>query len=314
MMQHRKLVFALVCCSFLIFSGCGMFSSAKKKTFDWVGGLGFGDAKNDYMKTVALDDFKFNPVWAHLKAPGLFNTPLSESMAKECNNTRLVISGKPDFPEQLAIALMKSDGKPDSFSLAITGQAFGINAIIVPKLMDITVNEKVKGIFWFRDTHHKAKIHTDVVAFHTGTGAKLFDETIYYEIEIDEPSAAQIKQRQWPDSVSFLDAMNEAAEITAEMICETLAETPWEGYISAVHGDQVRLPFGEAHNLKVGDTLDVFSIKDILEGAEQQRYFVPGLKTGQIILTAVSSFEAIGKVVEGGKVQPNSIVRSVQNK
>lgn len=311
MKHHRKMVSILVCTLFL-FTGCGMFTSVKKKTTDLVGG--FGGEEEGFVKTIALDAIKLNPEWKHLMAPGLFTAPLSENMAKECDNIRLVISGQPEFPRQLAAALEKSGGNPDSFSLAITGQAFGINAIIIPKLMDITVNEKVKGIFWFRDTHRKAGIHTDVVAFHTGTGAKLFDETVFYEIEIDEPAADQIKKGQWPDTISFPDTMANAAEIVTEMICDTLAEIPWEGYVTAVSGNQVALPFGEVHNLKVGDILDIIGIKDILQGAEQQRYFVPGLKTGQLKITSVSALEATGEVLEGGTVQPNSILRAVKKK
>jgi hypothetical protein len=309
MKHYRRMVPILVCTLFL-FTGCGMFSSVQKKTKGLVGG--FGGSKDDYIKTIALDSFKVSPKWAALSEEGLFTGPLSEMMAKECDDIRLVIHGQQEFPRQLVRALKKSGGNADSFSLAITGQVFGINSIVVARLMDITTNEKIKGVFWFKDTHRKAQIHTDVVAFHTGTGAKLFDEAIIYEIEIDEPASAQIQQGRWPDTISFPDTMASAAEIAAEMICETLAEIPWEGYVSAVSGNQVVLPFGEVHNLKVGDILDVIGIKDVLEGAEQQRYFVPGLKTGQIKIISVSSYEAGGELIEGGSVQPNSIVRIVQ--
>jgi hypothetical protein len=311
-MKHFRIMASVLVCTLFLFTGCGMFSTVQKKTKDLVGDI--GGSKDGYVKTIALESLKMNPKWASLSEQGLFTAPLSEMMARECNDIDLVISGQQEFPKQLSAALKKSDGKADSFSLAITGQVFGINSIIVPRLMDITTNEKVKGVFWFRDTHRKAQIHTDVVAFHTGTGAKLFDETIFYEIEIDEPAAIQIQQGRWPDTISFPEVMAGAAAMTAEMICETLSEIPWEGYVSAVSGNQVVLPFGEVHNLKVGDVLDVIGIKNILEGAEQQRYFVPGLKTGQIKIISVSSNEADGELLEGGSVEPNSIVRIVQKK
>ena len=310
-MKHfSRLAPFLVCALFLI-SGCGIFSSIHKKSKGLVEGL--GGAEDDYVKTIALDSFKISPQWSMVSTEGMFTESLSEVIAKECDDTILVISGQPEFPPHLAKVLKRFGGNADNFTLALTGQAFGINAIIMPRLMDISVDEEVKGLFWFRDTRRKAKVQTDVVVFHTGTGAKLMDKTIFYELELDESEALQIRQGGWPESLSFPDIMVGVAEMAGEMICDAMAQIPWEGYVSAVNGNQVTLPFGEANNLKVGDMLDVFDIKDIYEGAEQHRYFVPGLKSGQIKITSLSLNTAKGEVIEGGPIQPNSIVRAISN-
>ncbi len=310
MKRIRKSALLLACVVCLLFAGCSTFKSVQGGTKRLVGR--FGSTTHQYQKVVALTPFSASPKWAPLLTTGLFITPLSETMRDECSDMHLLMPGQEPLSLRLAEAVNTSEGIADNFTLALTGQTLGINVIIFSRLADILLADRKEGVLWFKDEHPKAKVQIDVMAFHCGTGAKVMDESIFFPLEVNESQGKQVASGQWPEGISIEDVMAEIATMSGEMICEALQDEPWEGYISAVSGDKVSLPFGQMSQLETGHELDVYAVEKVMEGANQFRYFVPGLSTGKIKITSVSGNTSEGTIVEGDAIRPGSIVRALR--
>jgi hypothetical protein len=155
-----------------------------------------------------------------------------------------------------------------------------------------------------------ARIKLDVVMYHSGTAAKLMDDSFSFDAEmmvVDGNAPA----RKWViNDAAIHKPLVDGAEAAAKTICEKMSETPWEAAILAMEGDKAVIPFGESAGLLTGDTLEVYGEGRMVEAAGGYRYIVSGVKIGELKISAVFPRKAEVTAAEGvGAMKVGNMVR-----
>ncbi len=148
--------------------------------------------------------------------------------------------------------------------------------------------------------------------YDTQTGAKFLDESFTYESEIDGQVFESIKAKKIKDITALKNALTHIAEAMGEKICDTVGVLPWKGYIVSIANDKIIISAGRRAGLLRGDVLEVYESGKIIQGKDGQRFFLPGLKTGEIKITAVYPDKAHAVSVAGDKIKTGSSVRIKQ--
>ena len=68
------------------------------------------------------------------------------------------------------------------------------------------------------------------------------------------------------------------------------------------------LSSGKETGIKPGDVLQVFADKGIIEGINDQKFFLPGLKSGEIKITATFPGRSEAVIISGENITVNSTV------
>lgn len=297
----------LISVSAIFFAGCGLFSSVKRETRQLYKEV--GNSKGSYIKTLAILPFENDAQWsrADLSTPFLKN--LKSAIEKECKRVRVLLPDSPGYPSRLKQSLRREDGEIDNYSLALSGRASGVNMVLAGRLATIRHITEDRGVWWWAKTQHLARIQMDVDVFHTGTGAKLIDQTIFKDIEIEEPEGLQIDKKEMPATVKLNDALADINESIGETGDVVFRYIPWESHITGVDGNRITLSSGKSSGLKKGKVLDVFSADKVARGRSGRRFFAQGNKIGSITLTEIFPDHSLAVLKEGGPIPIGSVAR-----
>ncbi|MBT8365273.1 MAG: hypothetical protein KJP23_11260, partial [Deltaproteobacteria bacterium] len=197
----------------------------------------------------------------------------------------------------------------NNLDLAKTGRQLGLNAIVTGALITITPNKRKEGIWWLKDTHYFVQVRIATEVYDTETGAKLLDESFVHEIEVDEMDLESIHADSEMNALIVDEAFGTIADNMGEKICNAIVFQPWKGFIASIDSDKIFLNFGENVGLKIGDLFEVFDSSSIFEGLEGHRFFKPGLKTGEIKITAVYPGTAEAILVSGHDIRSGFCVQ-----
>ena len=88
-----------------------------------------------------------------------------------------------------------------------------------------------------------------------------------------------------------------------------MAVKSWVGYILEVSGQRVVLSAAADSGLKPGEVLDVFDNNRVIQGVDDVHFFVPGLKVGEIEVTAVFTDRVEARVLSGKVIWAGSPVK-----
>ena len=144
--------------------------------------------------------------------------------------------------------------------------------------------------------------------YDTQTGAKLLDKSYTRKIEDDDllyEDDLYYDSTNQPGKTS-IHVINEALKAIVtdmgEQICEKVVLQPWRGYITSTFAEKVVVSSGENVGIRPGDIFDVYDCDSIVKGAEKHRFFVPGLKIGEIKITDVYPEHAEGVFSSGQNI------------
>ena len=99
------------------------------------------------------------------------------------------------------------------------------------------------------------------------------------------------------------------AETAAKLVSEALYRQAWQSFIIAVAADKVILSADESTGLVPGDVLNVYDSSGIINGFGGQQFFVPGLKIGELRITAVYPNRSEAVVISGTDIKEGSSVK-----
>ncbi len=286
----------LFCCFVFVpfINGCSSFYDIKKKTKRIVRDIKFLD--ENLKKKVWITSFDNRSCW---KAQS-FNVFFREKLVETINNTSsqiLLIDPKDEgYSDHLPTL---SSGRIDNFALAEHGRLLGLNAIVTGSLVDLSAEQKKKGLWWFRDTHCYLQMRIIIEVYDTETAAKLIDEDFVHKVEVDETTYQAAVSKKGENIPEIDNAFVHAASVLGEKICDAVGIESWKGYIISKTDDRITISSGRRSGLGPGDILKVYEIGTIIEGAGGYRFFGYGHETGEIKLTDVSSDMAEGIQVSG---------------
>ena len=308
---YIRVVFAVI---FFLFSismiaGCSTYSSVKKSTKKIVRDI---TAPDDMKKRIAISFFANYTSCANQNLEELFQKNLAETINRACSDILLIKPGDAGCPDFLTRPLLRETGRLDNLALAKAGRRLGLNAIITGALIDIIAHKEKRGLLWFKDDKNFLRVLISCEVYDIETGAKFLDESFDYEVRIDESEFASIKAKKVKETAALKNALMHIAEAMGEKICDIIGVLPWKGYVVSIANDKIIISAGRRAGLLRGDILEVYENGKIIQGKDGRRFFLPGLKTGEIKITDVYPDKAQAVLVTGDKIKTGSSVRIKQ--
>ncbi len=299
----RPLVLLLFGIIFLtLITGCSTVTTITKATKGMIHNISAPD--DNLTKKIGLTLFENNTLAPDQQFNKNFVNYFSTNIKEECSGILLVKPGDPGHPDDLLEPPKEASGRIDNFQLAKTGRNLGLNAIVTGTLISISSNQKEKGLLWFKDTLEYVQVQAAMAVYDTETGAKILDESFIHEVEVEE-----LGTQNETNALVLKEAFEQIASSMSEAVCDTVKFKPWRGFLTAVNDNEIIISSGNRVGLKQGDILEVYDLSNVFQGAQGQRFFIPGLKTGEVEITAVSSDKAEAVVVSGDQIKPGSSVR-----
>lgn len=308
---YIRVVFAVI---FFLFStvmiaGCSTYLSIKKSTKKIVRDI---TAVDDIKKRIAISFFANHTSYTNQNLEESFQKNLAETINRACLDILLIKPGDAGCPDFLTRPLLREPDHLDNLALAKAGQRLGLNAIITGALVDIKVYKEKQGFMWFKDDKNFLRVLISCEVYDVETGAKLLDESFDYEDRIDESEFASIKAKKVKEAAALKNALTHIAEAMGEKICDTVSALPWKGYVVSTADNRIIISAGRRVGLLRGDILEVYESGKIIQGKGGQRFFMPGLKTSEIKITAVYPDKAYAVLVTGDTIKAGSSVRVKQ--
>lgn len=287
--------------SLLIVSGCARFSKAGRNT-SGSGGI--------LKKKVAVLLFENQVPLVSKETLDRFNHQFTENLAKNNPGIMLLTPGEKTYPEGLTRLPQLPSGLVNNLSVAATGRKHGLNAIITGTLLSLKTGEDPPGIWWFSTARSYVEPLVSVEVLDTETGAKILDERLSQKFTIQEEELQSLRTKDAHASQALVKPFQQMAETAAKLVSEALYRQAWQSFIIAVTAaDKVILSADESTGLVPGDVLNVYDSSGIINGFGGQQFFVPGLKIGELRITAVYPNRSEAVVISGTDIKEGSSVK-----
>ena len=290
-----------------LITGCSTVTTIKKASKGMIHKISAPD--NNLTKKIGITLFENKTLSPDQQFDKNFVNYLAANIKAECSDILMVQPADAEHPDYLLEPPKEASGRIDNLQLAKTGRNLGLNAIVTGALISISGNQKKKGLLWFKDTHEYVQVQVAIAIYDTETGAMILDENFMHEVEVEEFDFEEFGNNIEANEIILKEAFEQVASIMSEAVCEAVEFQPWRGFLTAVNDNEIIISSGERVGLKQGDILEVYDISNVFQGAQGQRFFVPGLKTGEVEITAVSADKAEAVVVSGDQIKPDSSVR-----
>ncbi len=304
----RPVVLLLFWAVFLtLITGCSTVKTVKKATKGMINNISARD--DNLTKKIGITLFENKTLSSAQQFDKSFVNHLAAGIKEECPGILIVQPTDAEHPDYLLEPPKVASGQIDNFQLAKTGRNLGLNAVVTGALISISSNQKEKGLLWFKDNHEYVQVQVAIAVYDTETGAKSLDESFIHEVEGEELDFEESGKHIEFNETILKEAFEKVVSSISEAVCEAVKFQPWRGFLTAVNDNAIIISSGERVGLKQGDILEVYDISNVFQGAQGQRFFVPGLKTGEVEITAVSADKAEVVVVSGDPIKPDSSVR-----
>ncbi len=287
--RSKYIIFTL--CFFLIamftIAGCSGFSNVKLATKIATDKIADKFKTSNLTKKIGIGTFENRTIFAGHDIEESIQKNIVAAIEKKCPDIILEKPGDVGHTGFLEAPHKNSLGRIDNLVLARSGRELGLNAIVTGGLMDVREKQEERGLFWFKDVHNFIEIVIAVEVYDTETGAKLLNESYIYESEIDMTEVELIRENRPIEIPTVNKAVVRATKILGEKICLAVLHSRWKGFIGSMSDNKIILASGSDVGLKSGDILEVNDNRMILNGANGEKFYLPGQKKGEIRLTAV---------------------------
>jgi len=292
-----------------LFGGCSQMSTIQKKGRQLTRELPFtGDGLR---RTLAIGPVENRTPYRRHPFEKQLKDRLSATLQGTC--PRVLMPAAADGVVQSALETLQPQGAgagpPKNLVLAEAGRQAGLNAILTAAVLDISAIRQEEGHLWYKDTLTYLRVQVAMTVYDTATGAKLLDETTEHKTEVEDLDGADVLRSEDQMQPAISSALDQLAGLAAERVCERLSALPWRGFVIAREGDRLVLSSGAAIGLKPGMTLEIFDDSSTIDGAQGQKFFLPGLKIGEARVSAVTEWQAEATLVSGEQVKTGNSVK-----
>jgi len=288
--------FLVLIAVFLSFNGCALTGN--------ITGAG-GNLK----KKVAVTVFENRTRTASNELVESFHRQLTARLTQTCKDTLLVTTEEKTFPDYLKNLPRLPSGQRDNYTSATIGRKYGFNAIVTGNLLEIKIDQEATGFWWFKGSRPYIELLAGAAVLDTETGAKLKDEYFRRKIKIPEETFESLQTNETRMLPALITLLQQVADDVGKSICSAVNAQPWKGYIISVLTDKVILSSNTDTGLVPGDLLEVFDSGSTFRGHEGQQFFLPGLKIGEIRITAVYPNRSEAVVVSGSEIKEGCSVK-----
>ena len=307
-------VFNALLITALNFLNVSCFQKAVDKTAEAVTKTGKKIRRNirfsddDLQRLVAVVGFENRSAYRSQDFAQLFRKGLPEYLNKECDDVTVPELGSGEPAKRLNELPRLKSGRIDNFALATIGRELGLNAVVTGSLNDIGLISQTQGVI-LKDVLYLIQILVSIEVYDTETGTKILDESFSRKVEVEGLDYDLMKSQ---DKMILPDLSEPLSDLLAEMgerICWAVEDQPWNGFVTAIDGNQITLSSGKISGLKPGDHLEVFDNTRILKGRDGQKFLVHGKKIGEIKVIAVEANRTQAAVISDNGIKTGSSVR-----
>lgn len=304
----NQLLVMIAVCFLLSFAsliaGCSFLPAIKKIAWDIKAPAG------DLKKKVGITFFENHTSVTVNNFETIFHIKLAENIKETCQDILVIKPEDTGYPDQMAVSPKLTSGRIDNLVLAETGRKLGLNAIVTGSLIDISGNKENRGILWFKDTYHFIRFQIVVEVYDTETGAKIFDDTFDDEIRVDKIYMDNLRTGHANEIPALNDALLNAVIPIGKKICDAVNIQSWKGYVISSVEDSIIISSGKSSGLILGDELEVYDSRNIFEGKDGQKFFIPGPKIGEIKITALYPDKAEASIISGKSIKAGNTVKT----
>jgi len=280
--------------------GCAPFRKISRDVFG---------AGGDLKKKVAITVLENRTRRASADLLTVFQQALAAKAARACADVLLMTPEDKTFPAYLKNPPRLPSGLLDDFNVAATGRKYGYNAIVTGMLLEIRIDEEASGFGWFRGSRPFVELVAGVEVLDTETGAKILDRRFSQKNKLAEDAFESLHSDEIGADPVLVEPLQRMANEIGESVCDAISEQPWKGYIISVSADKVVLSSSRDTGLAPGDLLEVYDSTRTVTGYAGQQFFLPGLKTGEIKITAVYPNRSEAVVVSGDDIREGCSVK-----
>jgi len=288
-------------------TGCTGVSNSNKTATEMTGGFKF--FSGNLKKRVGVANFENKTLAEGQRFELFLQTNLSQTIQKDCPEIILEKPGDAKYQKILGTSPRMETGRIDNFALSMAGREVGFNAIVTGGLLDISGIKEKRGILWFKSSRNFLQIQIAVEVYDTETGAKIIDEVLVHQTEVDE-SDFQLVQSKNITSMPLINQViiNIATEM-GEKVCDAVADLPWSGYISSVNGENVVVSSGSNIGIRPGSIFEVHAMGKIIKGVNGHHFVMTGKKSGKIQIVSVYPDRSEAVLLSGNEIRVGSPVR-----
>ncbi|OQW99657.1 MAG: hypothetical protein BWK74_01735 [Desulfobacteraceae bacterium A6] len=294
----------IVYLSFFV-SGCSLFTTGTKS--------GANDtlkpSGNNLVKRIALTKFENKSFIGQDEFEEIFQNNLFLKFEKACPGISLI---KPEETgnNSLSGKLPKTgSGQIDSFKIAEAGREAGMIAVITGSLIDIAGVEEKRGFLLFERSQSFARIDMIINVYDAATGTKIYEESIKQQIEIAEHEYDALMGKTPRCVMEFKEKITDALFLIGKSVCSNIKKQPWQGFVISGQGGGITISSGENAGLKTGMVFDAYDAGKIISGADGQKFFMPGQKTGTVKITDVFMDKAEAAILTGDNIKTGSVIK-----
>ncbi len=239
-----------------------------------------------------------------------YRTHFIAALKQRCTGYRLLLPGDPGYPVRFIKQPTVPAATIDNLRLARTGRDLGLNAVVVTRIVDVSTEKARRGYLWFARRGVDLQLTAFAEVYETLTGAKIDDKSLTRKFPASKrPARPGGAASPALGREKVFTAVAELGRAAGRIACKSMKTVPWNAYIVDVKADRIILSSGHNAGLSVGDTLDVYDAADVVEGKGQERFFLPGEKTGTIEIIEVGPDTAVGISILNRGIRPGAAVR-----
>ena len=299
--------FVIIWLSVPLLDGCSYYLDARRTTKKLAREVVTRDG--DYRKAIAVTRFENRSFYTRDNISAFFQDKLLNILKSACPNALLSRPEDKDYPKFLTRLPQQANGRIDNLKLALAGRRSGFNAVVTGAVVDIGAYEERRGVFWLRETHSFIQVQIHVEVYDTETGAKILDENFIRDVEVDETDYDLIKQRKQISIAEIPETLEYIAKLLGEQICDALSGQHWKSYILSKDGKRIIIASGRKAGLRPGMKLAVYDSSKVVKGFGEERFFLPGIKTGEIKITYTHPDKSEAVIINDDGIQVGGAVR-----
>ncbi len=221
----------------------------------------------------------------------------------------LLVSDSAKVRQALEALPRSASGSVDKLALAELGRVHGLSAVVEANVLDVRVVSEKRGVWGFREQASLMRASFLVVVYHIETTAMLSNEIFEEELDLSDSSLLEGEDVAQDNREGMSALVARVLPKIQERVCQSLAETPWTGYIVQGQADKYTLSSGKDVGLSAGQVLEVYKMGDPIEGLAEEVFLIPGPKIGEIQITQVNPDSALAVAVSGSELDNSCCVK-----
>jgi hypothetical protein len=237
----------------------------------------------------ALDDSLLDTV---------FHGRMVEKARKEAGKTQLVLPGNAAYPSGLAGFSRDPFGRLDAFGLAAFARQENLNAVVSGMVLDASVTNELGGILLWKAPEGRLRLLLLVEIYSPATATKVFSRSFTYDAEVPGMAPDADGTLRESDLALLRKGLEELAEEIGEAVGETLADLPWQGFVTDLSGDRVTLSSDASSGLRPGHLLRLYDSR-VMDGLDGRKFFLNDDPMGSMQVTEVAPDRVHGVLLQG---------------